>query len=50
MKSEDLNATSVWSKRPLIPEVCSSERFWPHLHDFIFLLVLIWLVLKMELK
>ena len=51
MKSEDLNATSVQSKWPLNPEVCSSERFWPYLHHFFFISVLaIWLMLKMELK
>lgn len=53
MKSQDLNATSVRSKRPLIPEVCSSQRFWPHLHDFFFsisFLVVIWLMLKIGIE
>lgn len=38
-------------KRYLIPEVCSSERFWPHLHgSFTSLLVMIWFMLKMEMN
>lgn len=38
MKSKALNATSVRSKQPLVPVVCSYERFWSHLHDLSYIL------------